>query len=138
MVNREIGWKLFRYVVAIAIGEVYLGIFSLFLGLTKWQSALVLGGGAILIWSILFTFLEVQRIERASRGLPEEFVPKVKRIIVVGSPTGEPYPHHEDHPRSPGMDQGQLTSRWAGNTPLIDWLLLWWHARHIRAGSGSA
>ena len=119
--SRTIVWKALRYFFPILFGVIYLLFISMFLGLARWQSAIVVGSGSILIWAGTFTVLEVQRIERAASGRgPEELVRQEKRIVVVEPPTGEPYPHHEDYACSPGKDQGQLTSSSPETTPLID------------------
>jgi len=114
-------WKALRYFFPILFGAIWLLFLSMFLRLAWWQSSIVVGSGSILIWAGTFTFLEIQRIERAALGGgPEELVLQVKRIVVVEPPTGDPYPHHEDYASSQGKDQGQLTSSSPDTTPLID------------------
>ena len=75
----------------------------------------------------LFSLLEftgvAENARRAEDGLKSEPDPYAPRQITVAPPTGEPYPHHEDHPESAGLDQGQLTSRLSETTPLIDLFL---------------
>ena len=97
-------------------------------GLAWWQSLLMLIGCLIVGWTVLFTLLEVRRLggspkHRASEGPEQDADPYAPRAVVVAPPTGEPYPHHEDYVESQGFDQGQLTSRIADTTPLVDRLL---------------
>jgi len=123
MANREKTRITFAYVVVTAITVTSIILYSLTVGLRGWQSFLFLVGSLILAWSIVFTFVEVRRLARISKNggqAPEEesdFYPP--RRIIVDPPTGEPYPHHEDHLESAGQDQGQLTARLSGVTPLI-------------------
>ena len=84
----------------------------------------MLTGCLIVGWAILFSVLEVRRLgqtakERADEAL-EDANPYSSRIVVVEPPTGERYPHHEDHAESPGLDQGQRTSQLPDSMPFID------------------
>jgi hypothetical protein len=94
-------------------------------GLSWWQSLLMLIGSLIVVWTVLFTFLEVRRLGQTPKGLegPAEGDPYAPRKLVVAPPTGDAYPHHEDYVESQGFDQGQLTSRIADSTPFVDRLL---------------
>lgn len=109
---------------AIASAMIYSGI----AGLAWWQSVFLVIGTVIVGWAILFSILEVRRLaqspeERAAEALEEGPNAYPARTLTVDKPTGEPYPHHEDHTESPGFDQGQLTSRIPETTPFIDKLV---------------
>lgn len=58
--------------------------------------------------------------ERRRGASEEEADPYAPRTVVVGPPTGAPYPHHEDYPESAGLEEGQLCSRLTDPTPLIE------------------
>jgi hypothetical protein len=100
-------------------------------GLSWLQFILVALGASFLLWTIFFTLYEFRRMTQTARETEE--VDQARRtelrIVFVEPPTGEPYPHHEHHAESPGQDQGQLTSRLSGSTPLLD-KLLERHRRH--------
>ncbi len=92
----------------------------------KWPQALVLLiGSLVLVWAILFSFMELRRVATGSpaiTGPREEFDPDAPRRVTVRPPTGNPEPHHEHYPESPGQDQGQLTSRLEGTPSLREML----------------
>lgn len=96
-------------------------------GLSVWQTVALVSGSLIGACATLFTFLELFRIAEPAKATDEAFKnepdPYAPETIVVEPPTGEPYPHHEDHVESAGFDQGQLTSRLNESTPLIDTLM---------------
>jgi hypothetical protein len=99
--------------------------FSGIAGLTTLQTVLLLIGCLIGAWGTLFTLLEIRRITRtptdkANDALEVAASPYASRTVIVKPPTGEPYPHHEYFTESPGLDQGQLTSRIPGDTPFIE------------------
>jgi hypothetical protein len=79
------------------------------------RTLLLLVGCLLVLGAILFTFFEVRRLAEVSDGYSgpsgEAADPDASRLVVVEPPTGEPYPHHESHIGSPGLDQGQLTSQ---------------------------
>ncbi|HUA20783.1 MAG TPA: hypothetical protein VMU80_11690 [Bryobacteraceae bacterium] len=103
----------------------FVGVLSMLAGLAWPQFILAAIGACFLIWTIFFTLYEFRRITRTPRETEEiDQSPRTElRIVIVEPPTGEPYPHHEHHAESPGQDQGQLTSRLPGSTPLVDVLL---------------
>ena len=108
-----------------------------------------LGTGPFVIWvicaallagGVMFTFFEVRRlaaragyqnsvnqsdvdledIHRAGRAARLRILASLRRMLTGPGPTNEPYPHHENHPESPGLDQGQLTSHWPSTTPILE------------------
>jgi hypothetical protein len=90
--------------------------------LSSSQTLLLLLGCLLVLGTVLFTFFEVYRLatdsnRRADRSV-EEPDPDIARMVVTEPPTGEPYPHHEDYAGSPGLDQGQITSRIPDEPPL--------------------
>ena len=105
--------------VLVLVATLTLAImFSLVAGLSRWQTLLLMIGVALLMWVGVFTFLRFTA-KGGSNTIPgPDFYGK--RKVIVEPPTGEPYPHHEDRPESPGLDQGQLTSHLPGNTPLTE------------------
>jgi hypothetical protein len=106
-----------------------------------WSRTLLLSLGCLLVLgAILFTFFEVRRlaeVSNRSRGpSDEEADPDVSRIVVIEPATGEPYPHHEGHIGSPGLDQGQLTSQLPDALPWnLRYVFLWIARRKRRRGS---
>ena len=115
----------FLYVVISAVAVGCSGIYSLITGLAWWQTALVMIGGLLGAWAILFTFLELRRVaqtqnDNAQEAPNKEENPYVSRTIVVLPSTGMPYPHHEDYPESAGLTEEQLVSRLPNKTPIIE------------------
>lgn len=95
---------------------------------------------ALLAGGVMFTFFEVRRlaaragyqnslnqtdvdlddIHRAGRAARLKLLASLRIMLTGPGPTNEPYPHHENHPESPGLDQGQLTSHWPSTTPILE------------------
>lgn len=117
----------FLYLVASAAAVGCAMTYSWITSLGTWQTILLVTGCLIGAWATVFTFLEVSGLAQtgksADEAVQEEPDPYAPRTVVMGPPTGEPYPHHEDHVESSGFDQGQLTSRLTESTPFIDALL---------------
>ena len=105
---------------AVASAMTYSGI----TGLAWWQSLLLVIGAVIVGWAALFSVLEMRRVsqtpEEAARAREAAVNPYTARTLIVDPPTADPYPHHEEYTQSAGFDQGQLTSRIADTTPLIE------------------
>jgi hypothetical protein len=110
----------FLYVAISAIAVACAMTFSGVASLTIFQTVLLLIGALIGAWGTLFTVLEVRRIAHKADRAPWQGDPYYSRTLAVKPPTGEPYPHHEYFTESQGLDQGQLTARTPGGTPLID------------------
>ncbi len=122
MSGRRTSRLAFIYVAITAIVATCIVLYCLVADWSRSQTLLLLGGSLVLVWAILFSFLEVGRIAaRSSRiiGLDEDVDPDAPRIVIVEPPTAEATPHHETHAGSPGLDQGQLTSRLPDHTPSI-------------------
>jgi len=121
MAKRRTSRVTFLYGVATTVVATCIVLYSLVAGWSGFQSVLLLVGSLIVVWAIVFSFLEVGRIASRSEKItgPDEVVdPDAPRKVIVAPPTGHPYPHHEDHVESAGLDQGQLTSRLSG-TPSV-------------------
>jgi hypothetical protein len=91
------------------------------------ETVLLMIGCLVVTWTILFSFFEVHRIAHRSKSIRGEVSgidPDGPRKVYVEPPTGEPYPHHENHEGSAGLDQGQLTSRTPGMPPVREFLQL--------------
>ena len=114
----------FLYVVIAAGAVASAMIYSDITGLA-WSKSLMLAIGAVIVGcAILFSVLEVRRLaqtpEEAAKARMDAVNPYTSRTLVVDPPTADPYPHHEDYTQSAGFDQGQLTSRIADTTPIIE------------------
>lgn len=119
----------FPYVVVFAVMVSFIAGFGMMAGMHKWEILLWSLGACLVVGGIIFTFFEVRRLAGISKSNEElareeaETDRLTHYAVVVEGPTGDPYPHHEDHAGSPGFDQGQLTSRGPEATPWIeDWL----------------
>jgi hypothetical protein len=120
MTNRKKSRIAFIYAVITAVTVTCIFLYSLMAGLARSQSVLLLIGCLIVVWAIVFSFVEVRRLAAGPHSSDKELVdPDGPRRIIVEPPTGEPYPHHEQHAGSPGQDQGQLTSRLPDDTPTL-------------------
>lgn len=117
----------FLYLVASAAAVGCAMTYSWITNLGTWQTVLLVTGCLIGGWATVFSFLELSGLVRSAQSgdeaLREKPDPYAPRTVLVAPPTGEPYPHHEDHAESAGFDQGQLTSRLTETTPLIDAIL---------------
>jgi len=119
----------FPYVMVFAVMVSFIAGFGMMAGLRNWEVLLWSAGACLVVGGIIFTFFEVRRLAGISKSNAElareeaDADRLTRYVVVVEGPTGESYPHHEDHPGSPGSDQGQLTSRGPEGTPWIeDWL----------------
>ncbi|HLG99374.1 MAG TPA: hypothetical protein VKX49_23895 [Bryobacteraceae bacterium] len=115
----------FVYVVISAVAVTLVMTFTSIAGLGWPHRVLMLVGLPIVGCAIFFSALEMRRLAQSDRERAEETLDLTSGsypagAAVVEPPTGEGCPHHEDHPESPGLDQGQLTSHLPDNTPLID------------------
>lgn len=115
MTKREKSLMIFVCGGLTAVTVTCIVLYALVADLGLFQALLLLGGCLLVLGAMLFTFLEVRRLARGSNRRPgpnvEEADPDASRVVVIEPPTGEPYPHHEHHVGSPGLDQGQLTSQ---------------------------
>lgn len=119
MAKRKASRVAFTFVVVSAVVITAVVLYSLTARWNFWQSLWLTVGVLVVVWGILFSILEVRRIAARSKSIvgPADIVdPDAPRKVVVEPPTGEATPHHEMHPGSAGLDQGQLTSR-MGGTP---------------------
>jgi hypothetical protein len=132
MANRKASRIAFLYAVVTALVATCIILFSMMVELSRWQSLVLLLGVLVVVWAIIFSFLEVGRIASGAKRIrgPDEAVdPDAPRHLIVEPPTGHPYPHHEDHEGSAGFDQGQYTSRLRDELPSIRSL---WHRAHSK------
>jgi len=107
----------FIYGVVTALVVTAIVLYSLVADWSWFQSLLLTIGTLVVAWAIVFSFMEVHRIATRSKSItgPDDIVdPDAPRKVTVGPPTNEATPHHEFHPGSQGLDQGQLTSRLSG------------------------
>jgi hypothetical protein len=122
MTNRKQSQIAGVYMAATAVTATCLVLYSLMAGLPLSETLVLLLGVLIVVWAIIFTFLEVRRIAARAKSIAgsDELVdPDAPRRVIVEGPTGEATPHHEAHAGSPGLDQGQLTSNLPDHTPNI-------------------
>lgn len=115
----------FLYVAGSAVAVSCAIAYSLFASLAGLQSLFLLIGAVLVACAAVFCALEVRRIvPRAKTENVEAFNertdPYASRSVDIRSPTGDPYPHHEDYTESAGFDQSQLTARIPGSTPFLD------------------
>lgn len=122
MAKRRASRLAFVYGVVTALAVTAIILYSLVAG-WSWRQSLILTIGVLaILWALMFSLLEVKRISSRSRSIlgPKEAVdPDASRRVTVGPPTGEALPHHEFHPGSPGMDQGQLTANLPDAVPFV-------------------
>jgi hypothetical protein len=126
MSKRKTSRVAFIYAVLTAMVATCITLYGLTADWPRSQTLLLLAGSLIVVWAIVFTFLEVGRIAARDSSIvgPDDGVdPDAPRRVVVEGPTGEATPHHEVHAGSPGLDQGQLTSSLPDHTPSIGSLL---------------
>lgn len=121
MTKRERSRVIFVSGALTALTVTCIVLYSLVADVGLSQTLLLLFGCLLVLGAMLFTFFEIQRLVRFSnRGSGpsvEDRDPDAARIVVIDPPTGEPYPHHEHHTGSPGLDQGQLTSQLPDSPP---------------------
>ena len=115
---------IFGFGTATTVVVTCIVLYSLVAGLSLPQTSLWLVGSLIVVWAGLFSLFEVHRIAAGqsrsifSDGSDDRIDPDAPRVVIVGPPTGEATPHHEDHLGSEGLDQGQLTSRIPDTFPI--------------------
>ncbi len=137
MAKRRAVRTAFVFVVVTAVIVTSIVIYSLVAALTSWESLVLLMGTLVVVWAIVFTILEMYRLARLPKDgqavIENEDDLEFPRTVVVQSPTGEPYPHHEHYPESPGLDQGQLTSQLPDSRPWIGELIEIWRRKKLRS-----
>jgi hypothetical protein len=117
MAKRKASRVAFWYVVISALVITAMVLYTLIAGWSWMQSFWLTLGVLVVVWGIIFSILEVNRIASSSKsivGPPDVVDPDAPRKVIVEPPTGEATPHHEFHVGSEGLDQGQLTSRLTG------------------------
>ena len=122
MFNRRTSQILFTYGVVTALVLTGIILFSLIAQWSWTESIWLTMGVLVVVWAILFSILETRRIASRSESItgPKDLVdPDGPRTLIVEPPTGDPVTHHEFHPGSPGLDQGQLTSRLPDQIPFL-------------------
>lgn len=122
MAKRQASRIAFAYGVVTALAVTAIILYSLVAGWSFKQSLFLTIGVLVILWALMFSLLEVKRISSRSKSIagPEEaFDPDASRRVPVEPATGEPQVHHEFHPGSPGMDQGQLTANLPDAVPFV-------------------
>ena len=123
--RRKLSRVLFPYLIVFAVVVTLIAGFGMVVGLNGWETLLWSVGVCLVIGAGIFTYCEVRRLAGISKSnaelaREEDEVDRIaQHTVIVEPPTGEPYPHHEDHLQSEGFDQGQLTSRMPSPTPLV-------------------
>jgi hypothetical protein len=110
----------FLYAAITALVITCVILYCLMAHLMRAQAMLLLFGVLIVVWAILFSFLEVRRIASRQEKIcgPDEAVdPDASRRVPIEPPN--PYPHHETHAGSAGFDQGQYTGRLPGGETIF-------------------
>jgi hypothetical protein len=123
MSKRRTSQVAFIYAVVTAVVATCIVLYGLTADWSRFQTVLLLLGSLVVVWAIVFSFMEVGRLAARSKKItgPDELVdPDAPRTVIVEPPTGEATPHHEAHVGSPGLDQGQLTSNLPDHTPLLE------------------
>jgi hypothetical protein len=95
MTNRQTSRIAFAYAVATAVPVTGIVLFSLIADWSRSQTLLLLIGSLLVVWAILFSFLEVGAIAARSKNLTKQdegVDPDAPRRVMVAPPTGEPYP----------------------------------------------
>ena len=121
MSKRKTSRMIFTYGVITALALTGIILFVLIAGWSFRQAIWLTVGVLVVVWTIIFSFMETHRIAAHSKSItgPKDLVdPDAPRELIVEPPTGEPEEHHEFHKGSPGLDQGQLTSRLPDQLPL--------------------
>jgi hypothetical protein len=117
VVTRKTSRVAFTFAVISAVAITAITLYSLFAGFTLFETLFLLLGSLVVTWAMIFSVFEVRRIASHAKSISadisqQELVdPDVPCVVIVQSSTGDPCPHHENHAESPGLDQGQLTSR---------------------------
>lgn len=112
----------FIYGIVTALIVTGIILFSLIAGWSWRQSIWLTIGVLVVVWTIIFSFVETRRIARREDSItgPRDAIdPDRPRTVIVEPATGEPVEHHEFHRGSEGLDQGQLTSRLPEHLPLL-------------------
>ncbi len=109
MAKRKASRVAFLYAVITAVVATCIILFSMMAELSRWQSLVLLLGVLIVVWAIVFSFLEVGRIASGSKSIrgPDEAVdPDAPRRLIVEPPTGHPYPHQRTTRAAPDSIRG--------------------------------
>ena len=122
--ERKLGRVLFPYLIVFVSLVSLIAGFGMMASAPGWQIWIWAIGGCLVVGAGMFSFFEVRRLAGISNApdiaRAEAEADRFSRLRAVVEPsTGEPCPHHEDHVGSPGIDQGQLTSRMDTPTPLV-------------------
>ena len=122
---------LFECLLVMAGAATMALMFSLLAGL-NWQKYLMLmGAAAVLTGGILFSLIEMYRLGyptgrlESARPVADSAVRMISRAQRRATAeervdSNEACFHHENHPESPGEDQGQLVSHLSGTTPFFE------------------
>jgi hypothetical protein len=119
MAGSKSGGELFVYMIVVAITATCCIVLSMVAGLSTGQTLSLTIGGSALVWAAVFTLVKFNGAWKTNQFQGPGADLNIKRVVIVEPPTGEPYPHHEDHAGSEGKDQGQLTCHLPGSTPLV-------------------
>ena len=122
--ERKLGRVLFPYLIVFVPLICLIAGFGMMAAEPGWQIWIWAIGGCLVVGAGMFSFFEVRRLAGISKpheqARAEAEVDRFSRLRAVVEPsTGEACPHHEDYVGSPGIDQGQLTSRMDTPTPLV-------------------
>lgn len=130
MRTKESKVSLFASLLAMIVGAILAFILGMLGGLNEPKRAIVMCAAAVVVGGIVFSILELswrrnskevmdqsESIDRFEAELAER---RAKAESATLPEHLEPYRHHEQHPESPGFDQGQLTSNLPGTTPFFD------------------
>ncbi|HLG99387.1 MAG TPA: hypothetical protein VKX49_23960 [Bryobacteraceae bacterium] len=123
--ERKLFRVLFPYLIVFVVLIALIASFGMMAGIPGWQIWVWGIGACLVVGAGMFSFFEVRRLAGISkseheRAREEAEADRITRhSAIVEGPTGEPYPHHEDHIESRGRDQGQITSSLPEPTPLV-------------------
>jgi len=125
---------LFESLLAAVAGASLAWMFGLLAGLTSQGSLILMIAAGLLAGGGAFSLLEMhgraqRNREQKSRRAAEldafeatlvDLRTKAEQANPEPAGEPEPYRHHEDHPESPGHDQGQLTANLPNPTPFVN------------------
>jgi hypothetical protein len=122
--ERKLGRVLFPYLIVFVSLVSLIAGFGMMADAPGWQIWIWAVAGCLVVGAGMFSFFEVRRLAGISRphenARTEAEADRFSRLRALVEPsTGEPCVHHEDQEGSPGIDQGQLTSRIDTPTPLF-------------------
>ncbi len=118
----------FETVLAVVVAAAIALIWSLAAGLSGPVTSMIVVAAVILVGGVTFSILEVRRSANRNQVQNTQFdefdaaLHRLEREKLAQQPKDviESYLHHQQHPESPGEDQGQLTSHLAGTTPFFE------------------